>query len=109
MINSLILKVKTSPNKYKKARYVIGNVSKKKIIRDFEELPYESYDKKRPKHEPTDSCFCLARQLAKCMMRYDTLNSHVYPVKIEMTARKQIPTSHVCSTDKSELKEFLAQ
>ena len=24
------------------------------IIKEFERLPYESYEKKRPKHEPTD-------------------------------------------------------
>ena len=41
------------------------------------------------------------------MMRADVLNSHVYPVRTEMTATKQIPTLHVCSTDKSKLKEFL--
>ena len=45
------LKAKSSPKKYKKARYAIGNVSKKdlsKIIREFERLPYESYERKRP-------------------------------------------------------------
>ena len=58
LITSLNIRSKTRPNQYKKARHVIGNVSKKdlsKIIRDFEKLSYESYDKKRPKHEPTDS------------------------------------------------------
>ena len=33
-------------------------------------------------------------------MRADVLNSHVYPVK------KQILTSHICSTYESKLKEF---
>ena len=37
------------------------------------------------------------------MIRADALNSHVYPVRTEMTD----PSSHVCSTDESELKEFL--
>ena len=41
------------------------------------------------------------------MMRADFLNLHVYPVRTEMTATKQIPTSHVCSTNESELKKFL--
>ena len=39
LITSLILKAKTRPNNYKKARYAIGNVIKKdlsKIIREFE-------------------------------------------------------------------------
>ena len=40
-------------------------------------------------------------------MRADVLNSVVYPVRTEITDTKQIPTSHVCSTDESELKEFL--
>ena len=56
------------------------------IIREFEKLPYESYEKNRPNHEPTDSNFYLARHLAKCMMRTDAFNSHGYPVRTKMTA-----------------------
>ena len=41
------------------------------------------------------------------MMRDDFLNSHVYPVRTEITAIKHILNSHVCSKDESELKEFL--
>ena len=37
------------------------------------------------------------------MMRDDTLNSHVYPVRTKMTA----PSTLVCSKDESELQEFL--
>ena len=84
LITSLYLKAKVRPHIYKKSRYVIGNVSKKdllNIIREFEKLPYESYERKRPKHEPTDSYFYLARQLVRCMMRADTLYLHVYPVR----------------------------
>ena len=54
------LKAKTRPKKYKKSSYAIGNVSKKdlsNIIREFENFPYESYEKKGSKHEPTDSNF----------------------------------------------------
>ena len=40
------------------------------------------------------------------MMRDDALNKDNYTVRTEMTATKQIPASHVCSTDESELKEF---
>ena len=108
-ITSLGLKAKSRPHKYKNARYAIGNFSKKdlsKIIREFEKLSYESYEKKRPKHDPNVSYFYLSRQLVKCMMRDDPLNSHIYPVRTEMTATKQIPTSEVCSTDESKLKEF---
>ena len=43
------------------------------------------------------------------MMRADVLNSHVYPVRTEMTATKKIPTSHICSLDQSKLKEFLVE
>ena len=60
MIASLGFKAKVRPHKYKKARYAIGNVSKKdlsKIIREFEKLPYESYEMKRPKNEPNYSYF----------------------------------------------------
>ena len=41
------------------------------------------------------------------MMRADSLNLENYPVRMEMTDTKQIPPSHVCSTDEGELKEFL--
>ena len=60
LITSLGFKAKVRPHKYKKSRYAIGNFSKKdlsKIIRKFEKLPYERYEKKRPKHEPTDRYF----------------------------------------------------
>ena len=40
-------------------------------------------------------------------MRADALNLDVYTLRTQMTAMKQIPTSHVCSTDESELKYFL--
>ena len=78
------LKAKTSPNKYKKTRYAIRNVSKKdfsKIIRAFDKLPYKSYEKKRPKHEPTNIYFYVARHIVKCIMRADVLNSENYPVR----------------------------
>ena len=51
-----------------------------KIIRDFYKFPYGSYEMRRPKHEPTDSYFYLARQLTNCMMRDDALNTDNYPV-----------------------------
>ena len=84
LIPSLGLKVKAMPNKLKKERYSIVNVSMKylsNIIRDFEKLPYKSYERRRPKNDPTDSYFFLARQIAKCMMRADVLNLHGYPVR----------------------------
>ena len=40
------------------------------------------------------------------MMRVDALKSHGCPIRMDMTAKKQIPTSHVYSTDESELKVF---
>ena len=41
------------------------------------------------------------------MMRADTLNLHVYPVRTKMNGTQQTPTSHVYSKDNSKLKEFL--
>ena len=75
--------------KYKKARYAIGNVSNKdfyKIIKEFDKIEKLPYEKKRPKHEPTDSYFHLARQIAKCMMIYDNLNCHNHGGYTEITA-----------------------
>ena len=84
LIASLGFKTRASPNKYKRSRYAIENVSKKdlsKIIREFEKLPYKSYERKRPKHDPTDSCFYLEIQSAEYMMRANALNSENYPVR----------------------------
>ena len=68
----------------KKARYTLGNVSMKdlsKIIREFEKFLYKSYERRRPKHDPTDIYFYLARHIEKCMMRADALNSDNYSVR----------------------------
>ena len=70
-----------------------------RLLGIFEKLPYESYDKKRPKNRPTVSYFYPARQLEKCMIISDALKPHVYPVKTDMNNTKQILTSHICSTD----------
>ena len=89
MITSLGLKDKARTKKYKKDRYAIGNVRKKelsKIIREFEKLPYQTYEREMQKHEPTDSYFYLAIQLAKCMMRADALNWHDYGGYTEMNS-----------------------
>ena len=51
-------KAKVRPQKYKTARYAIGNLGKKdlsKIIRKFEKIKKLPYEKKRPKNEHTDS------------------------------------------------------
>ena len=73
-----------------------------KVIRDFEKFPYKIYEIRRPKHDPTESYFYLARQLAKCMMRADAINSHLYSVRTKMAGTQHIPILHICSTDKSE-------
>ena len=89
LITSMGFKTKARPNKYKKSRYAIRNVSKKdisKIIKEFEKFEKLPYERKRPKHEPNDSYFYLARQLAKCMMRYDALNWHDYGSYTEMNS-----------------------
>ena len=62
-INSLGLKAKVRTQKYINSRYAIGNVSEKeiyKIIREFEKFEKLSYEKKRPKHDPTYSYFYLS-------------------------------------------------
>ena len=103
LITPLGFKSKVRPKKYKKARHAIGNVSKKDIskitkeVKKIEKIPDE---KKRPKHEPTDCNFYLARHLAKCMMRSDTLNWHDYGGYTKITA----PSSNDNSADEDESK-----
>ena len=74
------------------------------ILGSLKNYLMKNYERKRPKHEPTYSKFYLARHISKCMMRADALNLHVYPVRTEMTATKQITASHVCYTNKRKLK-----
>ena len=98
LVTSLGLKTKVRSQKYKKARYAVGNVSEKdlsEIIKEFEKIEKLPYEKKRPKHEPTYSYFHLTRQLTKCMMRSDTLNWQDHGGYTKMTA----PYSNVNVTD----------
>ena len=91
----------------KKLRFAINNVSLKdlyKIITESEKLPYEGYVRKSPKHEPNDSYYYLGIQLAKFMMRSDTINSHFDPVRTEMRSTQRIPTYQVCSLEERESK-----
>ena len=56
------------------------------IIREFDKFEKLPYEKKRPKHDPTEIYFHLARQLVKCMMRSDKLNWYGHGGYKEMTA-----------------------
>ena len=89
MIISLGFKTKVWSQKYKKSRYAIGNVSEKdisKISKDFEKIEKLPYEKKRPKHEPTNSYFHLVREIAKCMMISDNLNWYGHSGYTKMAA-----------------------
>ena len=66
----------------------------------FEKLPYEN---KRPKHEPTDSYFHLARQLTKCIKRSNNLNWHDHGGYTETTA----PSLNVNTTQEYESKRII--
>ena len=88
MVTALAFKTRVRSTKYKKSKYAIGNVSEKKIskiIREFEKFEKLPYEKKRPKHEPTESYFHLAREITKCMMRSDKLNWYDHGGYKEMT------------------------
>ena len=64
LVTALDFKTKLGLQKYKKARYAIGNFSEKdisKIIKYFEKIGKIPYEKKRPKHEPTTSYFRLVK------------------------------------------------
>ena len=77
------------------------------IFKEFEKLLYKGYVRKRTKHEPTDSYFYLEIQLSKCMMRADSFNSKVDPVRTEMTGMQQVPIWHVCNLDESKSKGII--
>ena len=103
LVTALAFKTKVRSQKYKKARYAIGNVSEKdisKIIKRFEKIEKLPYEKKSPKHEPTVSSFHLAREIAKCMMRSNKLNWYDHINYTKMTA----PYSNIIVTNESESK-----
>ena len=88
LITSLCFKAKARSQKQKKTRYAIRNVSEKeifKIIKEFEKIEKLPYEKKRPNHEPKESYFHIAKQLAKCMMRSNNLNWYDHSGYKEMT------------------------
>ena len=64
LIPSLGFKTKARSQKYKHTRYAIGNVSEKdlyKNIKEFEKIDKLPFEKKGPKHEPTDSYFSSSK------------------------------------------------
>ena len=68
LITSLGFKTKVRLQNNKKARYVIVNFSEKdllEIIKEFETIEELTYEKNRPKHEPTGSYFHLAKATCK--------------------------------------------
>ena len=92
--------------------YAITSFSMKDIsnvIKDFEKLPYHVYVRNRPKNEPSDSYFYLARQLAKCMMIADAFNLNIDPVRTEITGTQRIMTLQVFYLDRSKLKDILVE
>ena len=101
LVTSLDLKTKVRSEKYKKARYAIGNVSMKDLsnkIKDFEKMVKVPYVKRIPKHEPTSSYFHLFVCLGECMMIWSDNNHHVHNSYKEEMA----PSSEVNDTDEDE-------
>ena len=89
LVTALAFKTKVRSQKYKKARYAIGNVSKKelsRIIKEFEKIGKVPYVKSIPKHEPTSSYYHLVRCITECMMISDEHNRHVHGSYAEETA-----------------------
>ena len=108
MITYLGFKTKARSQKYKKARYAIGKVSEKKIsniIKEFKKIEILTYEKKSPKHEPTESYFHLASHLKKCMMRSNKLNWYDHGGYTKITA----PSSNVNVVNESESKRSIVK
>ena len=64
------------------------------------------YEKKSPKHEPTDSYVYPEIQLANCMMRSDSLNLHVYKKELKKFLVDETLLK-ICSTDKDDSKGII--
>ena len=106
LVTALAFKTKVRSTKYKKAKYAIGNISEKdilKIIREFEKVEKLPYEKKRPKHEPTESYFHLSREIAKSMMRSDKLNWYDH----SGYKKTIVPYSNIIVKNRSESKHSI--
>ena len=83
MVTAVALKTKATSDKYKKARYAIGNVSMKDFsnkIKEFEKIVKVPYVERIPKHESTSSYFHLVVCIGECMMRCGENNHTVHDV-----------------------------
>ena len=74
------------------------------IIKDFKDLPYKGYFRKRFKHMPSDSYFYLTIQLAKFVMINSrgpviTQNMGTQKMSNSKISTQNIPNLHVCYTD----------
>ena len=74
-----------------------------KIIQEFEKIEKLPYEKKRSKHEPTESYFHLARYIAKCIIRSNNINWYDHGGYTKMTA----PYSNVIVTNDSKSKRSI--
>ena len=101
MVTALALRTKARSTKYKKARYDIGNVSMKDLVKkiiEFEKFVKVPHFKKEPKHEPTLSYFHLVECLRKCMMRSGENKHHVH----DGYGKEMAPSSNVKDTDEDK-------
>ena len=70
-------------------------------------MPYEGYERKRPKHIPIDSYLYLARHTENCMTRNSrgpvrTHNTSTQNISNSKMSTQKISNPRVCSTDESE-------
>ena len=83
------------------------------FAKEFKDLPYDGYVRKRPKHIPTNSYFYLVIHLEKCMMRnlrgpLITQNISTQKMNNYNTSTQKMSNSHVCSKDERESKSINA-
>ena len=74
MITFLVIKNIRRSYKNKKERFDITNLSLKdisKIIKEFEDFTAKGYVRKRSKKKPNGSNLYPARQIEKCMVRFN--------------------------------------
>ena len=101
LVTSLGFKTKSRSQKYKKARYAIGNVSMKDLsnkIKEFEKFVKVPHLEKTPKHESTLGYFHLVECLIKCMMRSGENNHYVH----NSYEKEMAPSSDVKNTDEDK-------
>ena len=109
LITSLGPKAIRRSKTVKKAKFAITEVILKyvsNIFKEFKDVPYEGYVRKRSKQMPTDSYLYLTKHLTNFLMNTKKIINSRGLVRAQNMSMQNMSNSRVCSTDESKKKAF---